>query len=85
MKNVSPTHLYRFKDSQNYFIRFRMNFFKNISYIKDNDYFVASLRTSHHDDARWLAFYIKKNLSKEIAMEGLSNNAVKYAVPTVMV
>ncbi len=81
MKNFSPTHLYRFKDSQNYFIRFRMNFFKNISYINDDDYFVASLRTHRYDDARWLAFYIKRNLIKEISMEGFSNNSVKYALP----
>ena len=58
-----------------------MNFFKNIGYINDDDYFVASLRTSHHDDARWLAFYIKRNLMKEISMEGFSNNAIKYVMP----
>jgi integrase len=80
MKNSSPTHLYRYQDSQNYFIRFRMNFFKNIDYIKPDAYFVASLRTSSYDDAKWLAFYIKRNLMKEISMECFSNNTVKSVV-----
>jgi hypothetical protein len=80
MKNSSPTHLYRYQDSQNYFIRFRMNFFKNIDYIKPDGYFVASLRTSSYDDAKWLAFYIKRNLMKEISMECFSNNTVKSVV-----
>jgi integrase len=80
MKNSSPTHLYRYQDSQNYFIRFRMNSFKNIRYIKPDGYFVASLRTSSYDDAKWLAFYIKRNLMKEISMECFSNNTVKSVV-----
>jgi integrase len=80
MKNSSPTYLYRYQDSQNYFIRFRMNSFKNIRYIKPDGYFVASLRTSSYDDAKWLAFYIKRNLMKEISMECFSNNTVKSVV-----
>ncbi len=81
MKNSSPTHLYRYQDSQNYFIRFRMNFFKNIDYIKPDAYFVASLRTSSYDDAKWLAFYIKRQLMKEMSMDSFSHNTVKFAMP----
>jgi hypothetical protein len=80
MKNSSPTHLYRYQDSQNYFIRFRMNFFKKIDYNNHEGYFVASLRTASYDDAKWLAFYIKRNLMKEISMECFSNNTVKSVV-----
>lgn len=66
MKNRSSTYLYKFKGSSNYFFRIRYGNFDRICHLSLKDkYFVASLRTSNYDHARWLALYIKCILIKD--------------------
>lgn len=68
MKKNSPTHLYRFKNSPNYFFRIRTAFFQKISHnpLKQS-YFVASLQTEHWDEATWIAQYVKRKLMEEVS------------------
>ncbi|RUP82409.1 hypothetical protein C7Y69_03695 [Alteromonas sp. KS69] len=66
MQNRSPTYLYKFKNSSNYFFRIRYGNFDQTCHVCLKDkYFVASLGTTDYDTARWLALYIKCNLIKD--------------------
>lgn len=63
------THLYRVKNSKNYFFRIRRPILKQIClYSSDSGHFVASLRTEHLDEALWLSQFIKRRLLKEYTM-----------------
>lgn len=75
-KTSHSNYLYQFTKSQNYYFRIRLSsFFSNrkgetqqLGYVNSQDYFVASLRTSVFDDAKWLAIFIKRNLVRELAV-----------------
>jgi integrase len=67
MSSINSTYLYQYKNSSNYFFRIRTStFFPNADEQLPDQFFVASLRTSILDDARWLAIYIKRNLLKAL-------------------
>lgn len=63
------THLYRVKNSKNYFFRIRGTFFEKLCHHPlGNGHFVASLRTEHLDEALWLSQFIKRKLQQEFTM-----------------
>jgi hypothetical protein len=75
MQKTNSTYLYKYKKSSNYFFRIRTGVFAHIDYGTSASYFVASLQTDNYDDARWLASFIKRNLTEKSIMEIL-NSAV---------
>ncbi len=89
MKKHQPTHLYRYKNSKNYFFRIRKSFFQKIvNNSLRQSHFVSSLSTSDWDEALWLARFIKRQLTLtekgKDTMEYFVAGDLEQNVPTPM-
>jgi integrase len=71
MTNQIFTYLYQYKNSSNYYFRINLNFFQKFGYHHKSGHFVGSLKTSHYQDARWLALYVKTKIEKEFDMHAV--------------
>lgn len=79
MYKNDPTYLYKFKNSSNYYFRINLIFFQKLGYDNLSGHFVASLKTSNYQDARWLALYIKRKIEKEFDMHAVEKQRVALA------
>jgi site-specific recombinase XerD len=89
MQSQISSYLYQYKNSANYFFRVRTStlFCANFS-DEFPQHFVASLRTSSLDDARWLAIYIRRDLVKffrslgsyDYRSESVNHNGAQSAI-----
>jgi site-specific recombinase XerC len=79
MSRQDPTYLYQYKNSSNYYFRINLIFFQKFGYYQQNGHFVASLKTSNYQDARWLALYVKRKIEKEFDMHTNRTQAQTFA------